>query len=261
MRLQEVYLICQKMRDGWKELSFEEKKVSGGGVCYKLANLTNVNGILDLASNIPSFETVVTNIKSLSPGFVMVGGEVIMDSRGKNTLITEFSQLKLKATTIADLFDSFEYKQNDNGFDIKLPPNISLADLSKCSRDLDLIFSSCPLLSKIDGTIALSSVDVGSIWLSFVIGGTAITAVLTMIATLVDKALIIRSHYLTTKTQMETYRTLKVQNDMLEHMEENFETVNKMLVEKYCTELCEQYDVKDPEDFERMKNSLNLLSD
>ena len=33
------------------------------------------------------------------------------------------------------------------------------------------------------------------------------------------------------------------------------------MIETHSEELCKQYDIKDPEDFERMKNSLNLLTD
>ena len=107
----------------------------------------------------------------------------------------------------------------------------------------------------------VSAVDVGSIWLSFVIGGAAIATVINMVAALVDKALIIRSHYLTTKEQVEKVRSLKLENDILERMEKDFETIGKRLIETHSEELCKQYDVKDPEDLERMKNSLNLLTD
>ena len=260
MRLQEVYFICQSLKENWQDLSFEERKINGG-FFYKLSNLSSVKSNLKLASEITSFKQVVKNIENYSPGFNVVEGEVVLDPRGRNAFSADYNQLNLKITTIIDLFDSFNYKQSDNGFDIKLPPEITLSELGKCSKDLDQIFSTCPLLSRENATISLSSVDVGSIWLSFLVGGTAIATVLSMVAVLIDKALIIRSHYLTTKTQMETYRSIKLSNDMIERMEEVHETASKQLLETHCKELCEKYDVKDPEDFERMKNSLHLLSD
>ena len=219
MRLQEVYFICQSLKENWQDLSFEERKINGG-VFYKLSNLSNVKSNLKLASEITSFKQVVKNIENYSPGFNVVEGEVVLDPRGRNAFSADYNQLNLKITTIIDLFDSFDYKQSDNGFDIKLPPEITLSELGKCSKDLDQIFSTCPLLSRENATISLSSVDVGSIWLSFLVGGTAIATVLSMVAVLIDKALIIRSHYLTTKTQMETYRSIKLSNDMIERMDD-----------------------------------------
>lgn len=73
--------------------------------------------------------------------------------------------------------------------------------------------------------------------------------------------MIIRSHYLTTKEQVEIVRSLKLGKVMLERMEKDFEAIGKKLIETHSEELYKQYDVKDPEDLERMKNSFNLLTD
>ena len=117
MRLQEVYFICQSLKENWQDLSFEERKINGG-VFYKLSNLSNVKSNLKLASEITSFKQVVKNIENYSPGFNVVEGEVVLDPRGRNAFSADYNQLNLKITTIIDLFDSFDYKQSDNGFDI-----------------------------------------------------------------------------------------------------------------------------------------------
>ena len=261
MRLQEVYAICQNVQNSWCDLAFEEKKGTGNITYYKLSNADNVRGILRDLDPITSFSSNIEKVRKTSVGFTQPTVEVNLDQRAKSILQTEYQRLLNKVLTITELFESLNYSQTENGLDIKMPPQLSLSDFSKCTKDLNTIFSTCPLFSKTDNTITLSAVDVGSIWLSFVIGGAAIATVLGMVAALVDKALIIRSHYLTTKEQVEKVRSLKLGNDMVERMEKDFETIGKKLIETHSEELCKQYDIKDPEDFERMKNSLNLLTD
>lgn len=261
MRLQEVYAICQNVQGSWCDPSFEEKKGAGNITYYKLSNADRIREILHELEPIVAFSENIEEVKKTSVGFTQPALDINLDQRAKNTLTSEYHRLLNKVITVTELFDSLNYSQTINGIDIKMPPQLSLSDFSKCTKDLNTIFSTCPLFSQTDNTITLSAVDVGSIWLSFVIGGAAIATVINMVAALVDKALIIRSHYLTTKEQVEKVRSLKLENDILERMEKDFETIGKRLIETHSEELCKQYDVKDPEDLERMKNSLNLLTD
>ena len=99
MRLQEVYFICQSLKENWQDLSFEERKINGG-VFYKLSNLDNVKSNLKLASQITSFEHIVKNIENYSPGFNIVEGNVVLDSRGRSDFVSDYNQLNLKITTI-----------------------------------------------------------------------------------------------------------------------------------------------------------------
>lgn len=259
MRLQEVYSICKKIQDIWCEPIFEDKKAPGNITFYKLTNLETIKEILFELDTIESFTKNIANIRNTSVGFQQEV-DATFDSRTRNTMLSEYERLKNKVITVTELFESFNYKPNSNDFDVKLPPEISLQDLSKCTKDLNTIFSTCPLISKQDGTISFSAVDVGSVWLTFVIGGTAITAILTMIAALVDKAMIIRSHYLTTKEQSEKIRSLQIGNDALEEAKKINNVIGEHLLEKVSSELASEYDVKEPEDIGRLKNSIELLS-
>ena len=247
-------------QNSWCDLAFEEKRSTGSITYYKLSNAESVRRLLHDLDPITSFSENIEEIRKTSVGFTQPTVDINLDPRGKSILQIEYQKLFNKVITITELFKSLNYSQTENGLDIKMPSQLSLSDFSKCTKDLNTIFSTCPLFSKTENTITLSAVDVGSIWLSFVIGGAAIATVLNMVAALVDKALIIRSHYLTTKEQVEKVRCLKLGNDMIERMQKDFETVGDKLIETNSEELCNQYDIKAPEDIERMKNSLNLLT-
>jgi len=261
MRLQEIYSVCQQACESWRDLSFDEKKATGGVVYFTLKNLDEVKMLLQLLEPLPFLTQSIDDIKKTSPGFNQLGGIATFDSTAKNNLSASYNRLKSKITTIVDLFESIEYKKQADGFDIKLPPDISLLDLSKCARDLNTVFSTCPLLSKEGCSVSLAAVDVGSIWLSFVIGGVAVASVIGIVAALVDKALIIRSHYLTTQEQAERIKSLHMGNEALEQANNINQEIGKQLLNHVCQDLADEHKVDDPEDFERLKNSVKLLSD
>lgn len=261
MRLQEIYCICENAQNHWCEPTFEEKRGAGNTIYYRLSNADSVRAILNELEPIISFSDNIETIRQTSIGFKQPTADINLDQQAKNKLIAEYRQLLSKVLTVVKLFESVNYCKSENGIDIKMPPQISLSDLSKCTKDLNTIFSTCPLFTQKDSTITLSAVDVGSIWLSFVIGGTAITLVAKMIAELVDKAIIIRSHYLSTKEQAEKIRSLEIANDLLEEQAKINKEIGKKLLDKVSNELATEHNISDPEDIGRLKNSIQLLSD
>lgn len=261
MRLQEIYHICQNVSEHLAEPVFEEKKGTGNVPYFKLVNSEIIRNILDELSPITSLNKIINSIINTSVGFEQSEMPINFDQRNRNIFFAEYRELVNRVHTIIDLFESIDYIKEHNGFDIKLPPEMSLLELSKCTKDLNTVFSTCPLLINVDGSITFSAVDVGSIWLSFVIGGAATTSIITMIAALVDKALIIRSHYLTTKEQAERIRSLQLGNDILEEAKNLNQQIGKKLLEQTSEDLAKEHNIDDPEDLERLKHSIQLLSD
>lgn len=165
-----------------------------------------------------------------------------------------FSVLSLKA-----LCEKIGIDEKEHGFDIKLPPNVTLRDLSVLIKNLDSVFSQCPLFSKADGYIAYSGVDVGSAWLTFVVGGAGAIYILNRLAEFVDKCIIIRSHWLTCKQQEEMARKLELSNDVLDGLKNYNHALLEKIKEQALNELAASNDITDPEDNERLKYSINLF--
>ncbi len=260
MRLQEVYYICKKAQDNWNDLILIEKKTPGNITFFVLDNADKIRFDLSELEKIESFASCINSIRSTSLGFQQDAETITFDTRNRNILLEKYALLKNKVYTITELYESFNRDPNAIGFDVKLPPEISLSDLSKCTKDLNVIFSTCPLFSKETATIKFSSVDVGSVWLTFAICGAAVVGILSMIGTLVDKALIIRSHYLTTKEQKEKIRSLSIGNEALENLEKINKEISEKLLKQTSDELAKEYDINDPEDKMRLSNSIDLLS-
>ena len=261
MRLQEVYSICKNTYTQWQELSFEEKKTISNATYYNLKNVPEIQYILESLETIESLYNIIEKIRNYSIGFKQIKGEISLDQQGKNQLVKDYQLLKVKIKTILELFDSLNYNTEFDGFDVKLPSNISLSDLSKCTKDLNTIFSTCPLFANNEGTISFSAVDVGSVWLSFIVGGGAALSMLTMLAALIDKAIIIRSHYISTKEQEAKIKSLELENEILENAKNVNQQLTKGLIDKLSKELAEQNNINDLEDIERLKHSIQLLSD
>lgn len=261
MRLQEVYSICRHAQAIWIEPSFSEVRGYANVMYYTLDNPNDIRAMLSFVEQVDTFKETITTIRGRSRAFALDEGDIIVDGRNKTALIADFQLLFEQIKTITNLFNSLEYRQDSDGFDIKLPPNMSLAELSKCTRDLDQIFSICPLFSNQSGTISFSAVDVGSVWLTFIVGGVAAVGILKLVAELVDKAIIIRSHQLSAKEQEERIRTLKLGNDVLEQSAAFYKNIGKELLNQTARDLAEEHDINNPEDFERLKNTIQLLSD
>ncbi len=261
MRLQEIYYICRNVKEAWIDLSFDEAKAAGNVTYYRLKNADEVREILAALSDIESLKETIAAVRNRSLGFLQHTGSITVEYNVKPALVGDYQRLYTKVSTITDLFESLDYRQDSEGFDIKLPPDISLSDLSKCTKDLDTIFSQCPLFTNQDSDIRFTAVDVGSVWLTFLVVGGAAVVTLRLIAELVDRALVIRSHYLTTQEQEEKIRTLQLGNDALENAMAINKQITKGLLAKVSTELAEEHNISDPEDLGRLRNSIQLMAD
>lgn len=261
MRLQEIYYICRTVQESWNDLSFDEVKAAGNATYYKLKNADAVREILADLDTIESFQETIASIRNRSYGFAQSSGEITIDPRVKSALLGDYQKLYTKVSTITELFESLDYRQDSEGFDIKLPPDISLSDLSKCTKDLDTIFSTCPLFTNQENKIKFTAVDVGSMWFTFLVIGTTAVITLRLIAELVDKALVIRSHYLTSREQEERVRSLQLGNDALENAMAVNKQITKGLLTKVSTELAEEHNITNPEDLGRLRNSIQLMAD
>lgn len=259
MRLQEIYAMCLDAISIWNTPTFEETNKSNSPPYFKLNERSMVLHILSILKQIKCFDEHVEKIRSTSISLSQEDNSIYFDTRGKNIFIDEFKKLEMRVHTLISFFESLEHEPVE-GIDVKLPANLSLIDLSNCTKDLHHIFSTCISLTNSTGDITLSSVDIGSSWLNFLITGGVIAVITDMIASLVDKALIIRSHYITTKQQLEQMRTLKLSNDLLEQQININSNVEKMLIDNIGQELASKNNVTGHEDIERLKLSVKLLS-
>lgn len=258
MRLSETYYIVKNALDHWIEPNFQELKQRGGmPSLYGCAEMIDIFKLLEPIRFLPDVDECLYIIESISPSLAE-RKTLYMDSDARNKIVSSLNMLNIKLEAMRSMCETLGIERDSDGFDIKLPPNIELADAAQCMEDLDILFSKCHIFPD-DTQIKFSGVDIGSVWMTFVVIGAGAVATIRIIAELVDKAIAIRSHALAYKQEEEKFRTLKLENDVLEHVIHAHSVALKKITEDIVEELSEYNGVTEHEDQERIRMSVERL--
>lgn len=162
---------------------------------------------------------------------------------------------------IIEVYESFGFDEGKIGIDIKMPGS-NFSDFVSNIKSLEYIINQCPLLKRDDSEIKFNNVDVGSTWLTFIVVGTGAVVLAKNIAALVDKAIIIKSHWNQTKEQEEQLRTMGLANDVLETTINSYKILNEAYMDKALDELEEECsDYKNGEERDKTKMALGKMVD
>ena len=127
------------------------------------------------------------------------------------------SKLKIitdKMNAIIELYENMNLGEHGNGLDIKLPPCDDLKDYISYLKDIDFIFTQCPFLQCENKILKIGFADVGSNWIKLTLATASTFMILNNTATLVDKALVLRSHYVSIQKQKEMLKSIQLKNEL-----------------------------------------------
>lgn len=266
MRYQEMYYICKCAKDHWVEPNITENKLRDNSVLYTLQNFGAIVDVLSILAPINVLHDDVDAVysiilgKGITPSIASKWQLYSMSGPERSQFINAVSKLKAKVTMISDILED-SCENCSAGLDIKLPDNMSLSDMSRYIRDIDLILSQCPLLWLDDTRAELSSVDRGSIWINVAVIGALVAEFLDRMIKLVDNVLIVRSHYLTNKEQEQRLKQLQFQTNMLEGVVEAFDQAHQLELQNVAGALSDEYEITAPEDRARMDEAVKRLFD
>lgn len=151
------------------------------------------------------------------------------------------------------------------GFDIKMPPVDDFSEFAGYINDFNRFLSQCPYLKFEDESISFKKVDLGSIWLEFLINnpigataaGVGASKLLLNLIKIVDECVKIKSHIITCKQQEEMMRSAKIKNDALENLIEQNNKLIEIISINCAEELSEKLGKPENEhDYNETKNSL-----
>lgn len=141
MRLHEMHYLIRNTIDNWVVPDISERiannQESPSYLCY---NSQEILAILEPLRIIPSISTLVDKVYSCSEEFT-TKKKVCLTSHGKEDLIFLMNQIYSNLSALLDMCKTLNLKQNSTGFDIKLPPNITLSELSECTNNLNNVFT------------------------------------------------------------------------------------------------------------------------
>lgn len=263
MRLSEVYFICKNALNNWVRPEFKEHVRNGTSTDYSIQNIEALRGMIDPLREVDCLQETIAAIGEDFHDLDKPPYHEYFNSATKIHGDGLIRHLMSQIATICDLYESMGLSIEDNrtGFDVKLPASISLEEISRCTHDLDLLLNKCPIFSGIDSTVSFERTDVGSVWLTFVVVGTAAVGFLGALAHLIDKAIIVRSHHLTVKEHEIRVRELELSAEAAESLTKAYTEMNEKLLEKTVQELAQEHDVTSPEDQERVRAAIKTLSD
>jgi hypothetical protein len=265
MKLYNVYRLCKKYKDFFANMNItqdevlnatKEKKVR----IYTIHNLDELKSVLYKLEKIPALNHCVKEcIKTISDVF-QNKEDLTMSAEAFNAFNSSKNIVYTKMQSIIELYESMNIENDGNGLDIKLPPCEDLSAYISYLKDINFIFSQCPFLQCDGEILKFASVDVGSNWLRLTIAATSTCLILNHTASVLDKVLALRSHYITIQQQEELLKSMRINNELAEDQITLFNSIRDAAMKQCITQLENEFEeLKDPEEIDKAERSLDKL--
>lgn len=257
MKLYNVYRLCKLNINFSEKIKIEPKKE-----LYSVENWTNVKTMIQAIKEIPALEKYAENIIEAVPESIRDKDAFHIDNTARNALLSRINTLHGKMDTIIELYESMGLSEteNKNAIDIKLPSCDDLDEYISYLKDINFIFTQCPFLQYEGEVIKFGSVDVGSSWIRLTITAAAISMTLNNTASVLDKALVLRSHYITIQQQEEMLKSVQIKNELAEEQIKTFKQLKDVGLDIVIKQLEKEHgELVDPEERDKAERVLDKL--
>lgn len=239
MRLKNIYVLCkdnvekvESIKGSTSSSNSSYTVVTGWGVF--LGSYSELYSISFLQDDISNLFNSVPEIYRHQSQFNVSNAEWNKISQNKNKLISSIKN-------VIKLYESMGLDSEEKiGIDVKLPKCDDFSDFRKCIDELEFVLYRCPFF-KIDGEdLKFNTLDVGSMWINFVILGISVGAssiILNNLVAFIDKCLIIRSHKLTVEQQELQLQSMEMEKAEKEKLLSGINKIYEAQVENVISEL------------------------
>lgn len=262
MRLYGMYFVCKKYITAVEEMKVESRSVNNGNIRF-VSGLKRKNLVLNELAKILPLREHVRKFYEIIPVFYRDQDKCDLTNDMADRYIKAREELITAMKTVIKTYETINTNKVDSvadGFDIKLPQFEDIEQFSKCLEDLNFVIKQCPYLNQKDADIKYGTVDVGSVWLTFLIAGAAGTTLLMNLAKIVDAAVKIKSHIATMKTQEEMLRSVKMKSEIAGEVLDAFKKTKDMIVGQCVDDLQNEIrKLNDPEEQDKVSRSLEKL--
>lgn len=246
MRLYSIYYLCRKYKDDVTKCNIQEATVSGGGKIVQWKNWKTYKEML----------LVLREIKCLKMSVEAIYEKIPVIEREKTTptismnlwreIRDKQNELSMQLEVITTLYESMglNEKTEPEGIDVKIPKCDSLGKYIALLKDVQFVFEQCPFLKNEEGAIEFSCVDVGSQWLSFLItagiGSGAVAYIFKNLASMLDKAIQLKSHMNSLKEQKILLEKADLSKEVLETTLNTYKVLNDQYISRAIKEIEEE---------------------
>lgn len=261
LRFYNTYYLCKNLIDIFSKTRVVTQETNKS---YYINCWDEYVDALNAMKQIPMFEEAALKIYETIPVFVRRKERPLIDNVTKNTFVNLNNSLEAQMRTVIKLYESMELNNDKNGIDVKIPQCENLKEYTWYLKELDFVFTQCPYLLCDNEQIQFFNVDVGSNWLSFLIKvsgvSSAANTILNHLAIVMDKALVLKSHYNTLKQQEEMLRTSKTKNEIAEENLDTLKTLKAIYLQQATSALAEEISpLNDGEQQGKVEKSLEKL--
>lgn len=262
MKLYNVYRICKQNIDYFKKPNLTRQVIENNNVIFELENWTEYKEKLKNLRRLSILKNYIDNYFDIIPIFISEKEMPVVSSTMASQLESIRKNICERMETIINLYESMNLGDGGNGIDIKMPPCDDLKDYISYLKNIEFIFSQCPFLQCENEILKFESVDVGSNWLRLTIAAASTCMILNNTAALVDKALILRSHYVSIRHQEEILKSQQNKNELSKEIIETFNFLHDTYMDAAISILENDLgDLKDSEEKDKAKRSLEKLVD
>lgn len=235
MKLENIYYLCKKYCDIVSNIEATEVNRN-----YYVDRIEEVRQAIKQLAEIDCLKVELQNFSSK-----------VEEVHGRSSILFEnpFESLReanvklcVKMNTILAVCESMDLHIRETpGLDMKIPDCDNFTDFKKIINEIEFIVTKCPFAQHETESLRFEGVDVGTQWISFAISGVAAVAtgsiLLNNIAAFVDKCIIIRSHYLTTKQQKLEIERSSIEQGEKDELLKNINRIYKIHIENTIKEL------------------------
>lgn len=258
-----MYYICLKYKQEIEKFAVKSRIVNGNNVRY----IDDWNYQSSLLNELAKLKPLRERARKLYEVIPVVYRDKNNFDISEVTAINyknAYTELYVSMQTIVDAYEVLNTgrkPETETGFDIMLPKFKDIGEFAKCLDDLNFVITQCPYLNIKDAEIKYNSIDVGSTWITFLIGGAMTATVLTSLGKLVDAAVKIKSHVTTVKMQEELLRSMQLKNDVAEEAVKTLKQTNRLLLENTIGDLTTEIgELQDGEEKGKAQKSIEKMA-
>lgn len=239
------------------EIHAEAIKTNSGGK-VSISNLINLRKGIELLDNFKLFVEIIDTLKS----------SVIFKNNDDNVVVTPSDSIHISGEIeVLFILTKNLYRtiieimpiEDINSVNIRFPDLDDFDDLSKYSKQFHYALTQVLLLPDIGATTEIKTVSPGSIWVNVLIGS---SLGLGVVASLTWAAYVIMKKRQEVKMFEEHYRTLEIKNNGLKDVQEAQKKLIDLAIEAEARYISsEHFKTNEPENIERIKNSVSTLAE
>lgn len=264
MRLYNVYYLCKVSIDGIQGLDYRKNDYPNGQSDITVLGWHKAMQSYEIVSEIDFLKEEVNMLQAAIPTYGQNTEDPNVSMATYNAVRSWNYQLLTKMQAIIDLHESAgDTVEGQAGIDIKVPKCDSFKEYIQYLKDLDFVFSQCPLISQSSEEIVFNTVDVAPMWLSFFIKAErGQNYILSTLSKMTEVAMKVKANWVVVKQQEAILKRLQQNNEVGEEIFEVYKKVKNAMLDDSVTDLekaCEAQ-ISNPEDRDRAARSIEIFA-